>query len=307
MFKTETRDPQDLRRHRLRAQIPEPGDNEEWEAFIENFRDAGVEAMPPILVTHGNKVLKGWRRVLAARRLQWEKVPCRVIEEADAPAVMFESWLGQRPMSAATKIRFFAKFFKDYVDTIEERRLRRIEGKKETSGRKVELPAGSRSGNHCDTVDAPSDSYNSLRLALGVGRNCFYSGLALARILDEPNSVELIDLLKRGRRKTDPGSIVQLQAELRAEYDPQLESGEMSVWSVRSAIGSRIVTEDRDRPVGAAAQLEFWANHIHPLMSAMQKWKQVPAEVQQRVKSDLRTLLNRLPEADRDEIFNAIK
>lgn len=314
-MKIEHLDPTTLRPHRLRAQIPEPQDGVEWDAFIENFRDGGVEAMPAVIVSNGNKVIKGWRRVLAARRLQWPKIPVLIVPDDNATTHFFEAWFGSRKMTAATMVRFHGRHLLEYARSSENRRLRLIQSNVTTSGRRVEYPKLSRggkdqtlfTGRHCDTEEAPADTYSSLRTALGVNRNSFYTGLALARILDDPESVELLDLLKRGRRPHTPAAILQLQAELRAEYDPKLESGEMSVWSVRSAIGSRLITEDRERPAGVALQLDFWAAHLHPMTSAMHKWKEVPAEVRVRVINDIRTLINTLPDADRMALLEGVK
>jgi len=91
----EQRDPLDLRPHPLIGAIPRWGkDTEEWAAFVRDIQERGIQH--PILVLRDGTVIDGWTRVLAARALKLETVPCQEVPPEDAVEIMLRELLLRR-------------------------------------------------------------------------------------------------------------------------------------------------------------------------------------------------------------------
>ncbi|HMP82761.1 MAG TPA: hypothetical protein PKA41_08685 [Verrucomicrobiota bacterium] len=210
--------------------------------------------------------------------------------------IIVESLFGQRDMSRGAKVYFTLPLLEDYTVAAEKRRLSNLRQNRKTNEKPLILPK-------CSDCTSEDDAA-SIAERLGVGLRTFFQAKELRQTLHDPRCSWLAE---QSGLKAGSADLVKLQASLRAEFEPQLVSGEKGLWFVNSAIAGRLTTADKERNAGDAAQLDFWAGHLHPLMSAVQTWKKVPREVRQRVINDLRGLLRRLPEDDRTAILEGLE
>lgn len=101
-MKTENRDPNQLKPHKLVAAMHRwSKDSDEWAAFVENIREHGIRV--PIRVLDDGTVIDGETRRLAAKALQLAAVPCVVVEEKDATAVILSELVLRRNLTKSQR------------------------------------------------------------------------------------------------------------------------------------------------------------------------------------------------------------
>lgn len=295
-MKIELRDPHKLRPHKLHRHLPEPDQTTpEWFSFADELHAAGLDQIPPVIITDTGFVMDGWRRVLAAQAWQWPQIRCQVRPDDDAALIIVGSLFGSRDMSRGAKVYFAIPLLPDYAEAAEKRRLANLRKGAKTNEKPLIFP------NSSDWSSGPA--VTAICERLGIHQNTWFSALQLRDLLHNPKSEGLLQLLGR---KAKVGELEKIQADLRKEFEPQLASGEKGIWFVRSAIAGRLTTEETPRQDTKPLQLDFWTRHLHSLRTGLQSWRRLPADLRSRVKLEFRGILEALPEEDQREIVEAI-
>lgn len=114
----------DLDPHPLTKRLPGPDlESAEWKAFIDGLAAAGPDAIPPIVITDEGLVMDGCRRLLAAKRLQWDHIPCVVRPEWEAPLIILESFWGQKSYTKSAKAYLSLPLLKEYSEAAHQRQV----------------------------------------------------------------------------------------------------------------------------------------------------------------------------------------
>jgi hypothetical protein len=252
------RDPADLRLHALQKQLPEPDkQSPEWLSFVEGMMAAGPEGIPPLVVTREGLIMDGGRRWRAAKQLQWEQVPTIERPEHEAAALIVDSLLGQRNLPRGTKVYLTLTLLPDFVKSAEHRRLENLKRGLKNGAKPLIFPKPS---------DSASGTVTEFCVRLGVSRDTYEQAVKLHKILHDENCAELLKFYK-GKQPAKP-ELLAKQAELRAKFEPDLLTGEKSLWNVISAIAGHITTND----VPLAEQMEFWTSPFSALKRNANKW-----------------------------------
>jgi len=295
-MKIELRDPNKLRLHKLHSHLPKPDETTpEWYSFSDNLQANGPAKCPAIVITDQGFVMDGWRRVLVARARQWEHIRCEIRDEAEAALIIVESLFGHRDMSRGAKVYFTTPLRQDTADGAEKRRLSNLLQNRETNEKAQCLPNTS---NLCGPKE-----WEWFCNYYGVSYETIRQSNEVWGLLHDSKAESVAEL---ARLKPQSKEALALQSDLRAEFEPQLASGEKNLWNVHSAIGGRFATKDKERNVVQAAQLEFWQGHLHPLIGESRNWKKLPQELRQRVKHDVITLVQKMTQEDQADVAEAL-
>ena len=275
----EFRDPADLRLHPLQKQLPDPDKTSpEWLSFVEGWMNAGVEAMPPLIVTKDGLVMDGGRRWRAAKQLQWEAVPTIERPENEAAALIVDTLLGQRNLPRGTKVYLALGLLPDWVKASETRRLDNLKrGVKNLKNLNV-------SPKQCDTTSGEFTPTTVAALAdrLGVSRDVLQRAVRVRKLLEADQN-------------------------LRDLYEPELMTGEKSLWNVEAAIkGAQTDQSKRDAGV-ERSQLELFGDAFDNLRSCAKGWLRFTEENQQHVISSWKKTVTAMPPALRRELLEVLE
>ncbi len=252
------RDPADLRLHALQKQLPEPDkQSPEWLSFLDGLMIAGPAGIPPLVVTKEGHIMDGGRRWRGAKQLQWEQVPTIERPEHEAASLIVDSLLGQRNVPRGTKVYLTLSLMPEFVKSAEHRRLENLKHGVKTGAKALIFPKPS---------DSASGTVTEFCARLGLSRDTYEQAVKLRKILHEENCAELAKFYKD--RKPSAAELVKKQAELREKFEPDLLSGEKSLWNVISAIAGHVSTND----VPLAEQMEFWTSPFSALKRNANKW-----------------------------------
>ena len=118
-IKEERRDPADLRPHPVVKTMRRwDRDDPRWHAFLDDIKAHGIQE--PIEITQDGLILDGETRRQAAKALQLDRVPCRVVEEADATAIIMRH-LNRRNLTKGQTAFVVAGFREDVFASAEAR------------------------------------------------------------------------------------------------------------------------------------------------------------------------------------------
>lgn len=273
------RDPADLRLHPLQKQLPEPDkQSPEWLSFIEGWQNAGVEAMPALIITREGLVMDGGRRWRAARQLQWDEVPVVERPEHEAAALIVDTLLGQRNLPRGTKVYLALGLLPDWVKASETRRLENLRrGVKTIKNLNV-------SPKECT---APSGEFSA------------ETNQAIA----ERFGVS-IDILKRALRVR---KLLEADPHLRELYEPELMSGEKSLWNVEAAIKGAATDQSKRNAGVEKSQLELFGDAFDNLRNCSRGWNRFSPENRQHVLSSWKKTVVAMPPALRRELLEVLE
>jgi len=263
-----------LRRHPLNAKLmPEPVPHSpEWGSFKIGLSAAGPERIPALLVTEDGLIVDGKRRWLAARELQWTKVPCQICDEAEAALVIIDSFCGQRSLDLGAKAYISIMGEKEYIKAAEHRRL----GNLRRGAKTIEKPLIFPAPNHYGTPNAEFAD------RIGVSLPTF-------EVADLCPKLEVLRLY---------------QAEKRAEMEPEILSGSRTIWQVRQSIAGWLPEMQERKGAGPAAnaQLELWDNTFESVTKAASTWEGLDEDGRESVIKSWRRTIKKMPEGLREAL-----
>jgi hypothetical protein len=265
------RDPADLRLHPLQKQLPAPDKlAPDWLSFIAGWQAAGVDAMPPLIVTREGLIMDGGRRWRAAVQLQWPGVPTIERPEHEAAALIVDSLLGQRNLHRGNKVYIALGLMPDWVKSSEIRRLENLKRGIKTGEKPNVFPKEQNTPSGDATV-------KDFCARLGVS----------------------VDIYKRALRVH---KLLAADSNLRAEYEPDLISGEKTLWNVESAIKGA-ATDQSTRQAGVEkSQLELFGDAFENLRTCAKGWNKFSADNRQRVLDSWQKTVAAMPKELRHEL-----
>jgi hypothetical protein len=275
----EFRDPADLRLHPLQHKLPQPEKTSpEWLSFVEGWMNAGVESMPPLIITKEGLVMDGGRRWRAAKQLQWAQVPVIERPEHEAAALIVDTLMGQRNLPRGTKVYLALGLMPEWVKASESRRLTNL-----TRGVKIaQNPNVSPKSSDLTSIDKHPETCEALATRFGVSKETFFRAIRVRKLLDSDEN-------------------------LRALYEPELMSGEKSLWNVEAAIkGAQTDQSTRNQGV-EKSQLELFGDAFDKLKTSAKGWLRFTPENQQRVLSSWKKTVEAMPPALRREMLEVLE
>ena len=242
----ETRDPHQIRtRHPLhKVHVPPPDKKSaEWVAFLETVRNDG-RIRVAISITKDGQVIDGWWRREAAHDLQLDGIPCVVVDDGEAALLIVETLTARKQMTRGAAVYLALGMLADYAVASEARRLRNKSSQR-TTGEKPLTPKVSGTGQR------EEGSVRYLAERWGCGRDAVAQAINVRAHLHD--SATFAAWVKQLDPKLPKGGLPELQASLRAEFEPLLFNGEKSLWTILQAAAGRLSTEDKPKPGGASA------------------------------------------------------
>lgn len=207
--------------------------------------NAGPEAIPPLIITKEGQIMDGGRRWRGAKQLQWERVPTIERPEHEAAALIVDTLLGQRNLPRGTKIYLAIALLPEWAKSNESRRLANLSrGVKNLKNPNV-------SPKKCDTSSGEFDDHCRKAIAERFGVN--------------------VDTLNRAIRVR---ALFEKHPHFKLEYEPELISGEKSLWNVEAAIKGALTPQ----PNAGNEQLEFWSSPFTALKRDSTKWARLGKE-----------------------------
>lgn len=251
-MKIEPRDPRELRAHPLRKKITlDAHDDAGWNAFVDGLSAAGPDGIPPLFITQDGRILDGFRRWSGAKQLGWEQIGCIVRPEEDAAAIIVESLVGQRNMSAGTKVYCALFILREFVESTEHRRVMHLKNGVKT----LEKALSSNS-------TAP-ESLRSLAEKFGVHHETVRRAQAVHKLFSD-------------------------HAEIKAEWEPKLLSGEKNLWNVISGTAGAAPQHQAGRERGVAeSQLELFEGALGTLKTTGKTWKKLDPQRQRLLAEEI--------------------
>jgi hypothetical protein len=239
------RDPADLRLHPLQKNLPEPDkDSPEWLSFVEGWMNAGVGMMLPLIITKEGLVMDGGRRWRAAKQLQWDQVPVIERPEYLAGAIMKDTLFGSRPWKQEVKVYFALGFMKEWLESAESRRLDNL---------KRGLKIGQKLNVSPKECSAPSGEFKpetnkALAESMSVSLDTFKRAIRVRKLLDGNKA-------------------------WRDLYEPELMTGEKSLWNVEAAIKGAETDQSKRNAGVEKSQLELFGNAFENLQTCAKGWR----------------------------------
>lgn len=292
------RDPVELRLHPLQKAMPDPDKaSPEWHSFVDGLAAAGPEGTPPLICTREGLVMDGGRRWRAARQLQWTQVPCIERPEHEAASLIVDSLFGQRNMTRGAKAYLALSLLGEWAHSTEKRRLENLRRGVKNGPKPLIFPNTSNLCSDPQTIE-------QICARWGIGRETYGQARRVHDLFHDPKGRELLLMFEKAEKRPPTSDALRLlQSALRAEFEPQLLSGEKNLWNVGSAVGGRIATEDKPR----ADQLDFFGDLFSKLRHGAAKWASLPKSERTRVISAWKTTYAALPEDLRAEMRNVIE
>lgn len=280
-----------LRRHPLQKFIPEPvKESPEWAAFKVGLSAVGPEGIPPLVITADGQIMDGKRRWLAARELQWTKVPCLIRDEADAALIMMDSLFGQRDLDRGTKAYIAISMQGEYVKSAENRRL----GNLKRGTKTLEFPLFS--PKHSDCASGGDD----LADRIGCHRNVVVAAADIFRLFHDPKCEGWKSFYGDGAQAKMPplAKLQELQKHYREEYEPLLLTGEKTIWKIRPAIaGALPVHQENNTRQPEQAELKLWDDSLASVGKLAPTWDKLTETNQRDVLATWRRTVKKLPQA----------
>ncbi|HVU26518.1 MAG TPA: ParB N-terminal domain-containing protein [Verrucomicrobiae bacterium] len=271
-MKTEIRDPQDLRIHRLhKAHIPAPDkESAEWLSFVDGVSGAGPQFIPAIVINLNGEIIDGARRWLAAKQLGWNEIRCEIHADGDAAAVMVESLFGQRDLTRGAKVYIALGLLKEFVESAESRRLANLRHGRETLEKPLKLP-------NFQNGSSEPQSVADLCARWGIKDKIYYQARKVQKIFDDREN--------EGFKKT---------------WHDKLIFGEASLWNVISAFGGE-KTDQSKRDAGVMAkQMELG-------LEGLVQWNSLPENYQESVIEKWRKTAAQIPKSLRKTIIEILE
>ncbi len=279
-MKIEIRDPQDLRLHALHKKyIPEPdkgasrtGQEAEWHAFVDSIRAGGI--IEPLIITPDGQVMSGGRRWRAAKQLQLVEIPCIVRSEESAALIIVETLLHRRQMTRGAAIYLALGLLKEFVEAAESRRLANLRRGTKTGENPLKLPK-SQSGTS-GTVD---ETVDELCARFGVSRTEFYRARQVREIFEK-------------------------HADIKAEWEPKLLSGDKNLWNVLSAVGGAGADQSKRAEGVASSQLML---AFDPLEQQGKLWDTLTTDTRDKILDKWRATASKIPAKLRTAIIEILE
>jgi hypothetical protein len=273
------RDPADLRLHPLQKNLPEPDrQTPEWISFLDGLQSAGPHATPPLIITHNGLVMDGGRRWRAARQLQWETIPTVERPESEAAALIVDTLLGQRNLPRGTKVYLALGLLPEWAKATESRRLENLRrGVKVGQNPNV-------SPKYCDTtsVEKHPETLAQISERFGVSRDVLMRALRVRKLLD-----------------SDPA--------LKELHEPDLMSGERSLWNVEAAIKGAATPQDKREAGVVRSQLELFGDSFENLRTCAKGWARFTPENQRHVLTAWEKTVAAMPPGLRREMLTILE
>jgi hypothetical protein len=292
------RDPVELRLHPLQKAMPDPDKaSPEWHSFVDALSAAGPEGTPPLICTREGLVMDGGRRWRAAKQLQWTAVPVIERPEHEAASLIVDSLFGQRNMTRGAKAYLALGLLGDWARSSEKRRLENLRHGVKNGQKPLIFPMPSNSASDPQTIAEVCARW-------GISRDTFEQARRVHDLFHDPKGRELLLMFEKAEKRPPAGDALRLlQRQLRAEFEPQLVTGEKNLWNVTSAVGGRIATEDKPR----ADQLDFFGDLFSKLRHGAAKWASLPRNERARVISAWKATYTALPDDLRAEMRHVIE
>ncbi len=285
--KIERRDPAELRLHRLQKHIPAPvKDSAEWNAFKDDLLATGPEGIAPLFITKDGQIMDGGWRWRAAKELQWDGINCIVRPEEDAAAIIVETLLHRKQMTRGAVVYLALSVLNEFIEAAERRRLHNLKTGKKTRETTL-MPSNSASGN----IGVLCEKW-------GVSRDTFERARTVRALLHDDSCRALAELCKKTNSKVPgPAELGELQAKLRAEFEPALLCGEKNLWNVVSGIAGKLPGNQAHREQGVqAAQLDLFTDGFAALReNAPKAWNRLGEEKRESVIEEWRKTAKALP------------
>lgn len=239
------RDPFSLVIHPLHKEIPPPDKKSaDWVAFCDSIRAGGI--LHPLIITKDGRIMDGERRWVAAKDLQLPEIPCIVRNEWEVGVIIAETLIHRKLMTRGAAVYTVMPLLKDFLESAESRRLANLRRGVKTR----EIPNKSPKSS---TLYFGSN--DELCASWGISQGTLYRAKEVHDLFHNPKCEHLIKLYADAKvRVPAVDKLLVKQRELKAEFEPQLLSGEKNLWNVLSGVGGRIGTEGQPR---ADLQLEF--------------------------------------------------
>lgn len=282
-----------LKRHPLNAKfMPEPAvHSPEWGSFKIGMDAAGPEGIPPLVITKDGLIIKGKRRWLAARELQWTKVPCVVRDEAEAALIMMDSLLGQRSLQRGNKAYICILMIKEYISSAEHRRFANLKRGAKTIEKPILFP---KAHNEPSGVDL---SNPEIADRIGVSIATFKRAASIYRLFYDPKCDGWREIYKNHQDACPKLEVLrELQAKWKAEMEPEILSGERTITQVLQAVSGSL-EEFQKKPKGQEQpELDLWGDSLGALRDAAPKWSKLSEENREWVLKQWRLTVRNLPE-----------
>ena len=291
-----------LKRHPLNAKyIPEPAAHSpEWGAFKIGLSAAGPQGIPPLVITPDGLIMDGKRRWLAARELQWDKVPCLVREEKEAGLIILDSLLGQRDLDRGTKAYIAVTMATDYISSAENRRLSNLKDGKKTLENPLFRP------NHVEHGSGGYLCNPELADRIGVALPTLETAVSIFRLFHHPKA-EGWKSLFTGGAAPKVEELLKLQKEFREELEPEILAGIRTIWQVRQAIAGRIADQHGPKDhLPVQAELALWDTSFEGLSKAAPAWSKLGAEGKEAVIKHWGRIVKKMPDDLREALKEAL-
>lgn len=267
------RDPADLRLHPLQKQLPEPDkQSPEWLSFLEGWQNAGVGAMPALIITKDGLVMDGGRRWRAARQLQWDEVPIVERPEQEAAALIVESLHGQRDMQRGVKAYITFKLMPEFVKSAESRRLQNLRNRIKNGSKPLILPK---------PLEAASETLTDFCGRMGYSRDTW-------------------------ERVTKVHAIFDKNPELKEQWEHQLLSGEIGLNRLLCALGGQASDQSKREAGVASKQLELFSTGLDALARGGRYWNELDDKAKNTFINKWRTASVKMPPDLRRRMVEAL-
>lgn len=257
----EPRDPKSLKRHPLhKAHVPAPDkQTPEWKAFADTVHANGKVA-GPIRGTKDGFVVDGWWAREAACDWQFLEVPYELVADDQAALIIVESLTARKQMTRGATVYLALGLLPEYAKAAEGRRVRNHIAKRTTNEQAFAAKE----------VSSTRQSPGSVRY-LAERWGCNHQTVHQATLVrSHLHDLKIFSAwLKSIEVKAPADKHAQLQADLRAEFEPLLFNGEKSLWTVLQAAAGRLTT--KDQPKHAAEQLELFQSGLRSVITRVLK------------------------------------
>jgi hypothetical protein len=253
-------DPFELRTHRLQKFLPEPDrKGSEWPAFVDAMQAAGPEGIPAIFITPDKQIMDGGWRWRAAKELEWPEIKCEVQPEDRAGTLVVETLLHRKQMTRGAVVYLALRFQEDFIKSAESRRLSNL--RRGTKTREIPLKSPMSGTRHRETEG--DETVVALCARWGIPRDTYYRAVEVQNLFSE-------------------------RADLRKELEPQLLSGEKSLWNILSAVGGND-TDQTGRALGVLT------NALSSFLKQRELWDKLSAEQRAEMKMKWQAAAAELP------------
>jgi len=272
----ERRDPFMLKLHPLAKRLPDPNTKSaEWLSFIESVRIGGIREN--IVITPEGLILHGKARWMAAKALELHEVPVAVRLETEAALVVVESLLHCKHMTRGAAVYLAIGLMPEFVAAANARRLGNLKRGDKTPEIALKVPnvQNERSGDTDETVAELCERW-------GTNETEFRRAVRVRKLFENPA--------------------------LKAEFEPDLLSGEKSLWNVESAIKGRDPSNQNNREgAKTESQLELFTSCVGDLSTSAKYWNKFPEDKREKLRKDWIKTVKALPQELKDATLEVLE